>query len=109
MSEVIIHTLRRIIRQKGVADAIVPEQPQKGIGRFEERAALINRAVHVEGDMADFSQSFVHSLSCSKGAMLLDDLDSIESGAVGRRTCQRKIINESLSRTGAVGHGFEFD
>src|ERR1039457_1032252 len=44
-----------------MADAEAIQQSQEGPGGLEQRAAAVNRAVHVQGDVANVSKTFIHN------------------------------------------------
>ena len=54
--DVILDTLGGVVGQERVADPQAGQQRQERIREREERAAAINRAVHVERHMPDLSQ-----------------------------------------------------
>jgi hypothetical protein len=57
--QVIAAAPRGIIGQERVADSELPEQSEKRKRVFEQSAAAVNRAIHVQGDMADLAQTLV--------------------------------------------------
>ena len=59
--QVILCALGRVVRQERVPDAQLPQQSQKRQGGFEQRAAAVNRAIHVQRHMANvFSRLFIN-------------------------------------------------
>ena len=60
MREVISCALGGIVCEERVADAHFTKRREKRRSRFEERAALIDRAVHVEGHVFDILELALH-------------------------------------------------
>ena len=70
MSQVVFGALGGVVRQERVADAQLGQKGKKWPGGFEQRAAAVDRAVHVQGDVAEVSQLFIHEAQTFCGPIL---------------------------------------
>ena len=66
VAEVILGALGRIVGQKSMTDSELVQQMQERKSIGKQSAAAINRAVHVQRDMADLTQARVQNLWDSK-------------------------------------------
>src|SRR5205807_6758207 len=91
--EVLSHAARRIIREKSVADAQFSEEFEKRSRRGEQSFSTINRAVHVEGNMANELEAF------ALGVFRFQTTSMGQAGRASRKAFPYCFAKMRLSRT----------
>ena len=112
--EVVGDALRGVVREEGVSDSHLAEPLQEGLRVGEERHAHVDRAVHVEGHVADASQAAHQFVLLPDGAVAVERLChgsmvlfDIPYGAV-RCACGENFAMKSSLRSGFSIQSYAF-